>query len=70
MLKIDLVFVCDVLYKPKGLESLEGVIRLTGAFKREVFAEGVETVAQGAVLLSLGSQLAQGNCIARPMPSI
>jgi diguanylate cyclase (GGDEF)-like protein/PAS domain S-box-containing protein len=69
MLKIDQSFVCDMLDKPEDLAILEGVIGLAGAFKREVIAEGVETVAQGAALIRLGCQLAQGYCIARPMPA-
>jgi EAL domain-containing protein (putative c-di-GMP-specific phosphodiesterase class I) len=44
------------------------VISLAAAFKREVIAEGVETVAHGTALLQLGCELAQGYCIARPMP--
>ena len=31
-------------------------------------AEGVETVEQGEKLLQLGCTLAQGYCVARPMP--
>lgn len=42
---------------------------LAHAFHRRVLAEGVETVAHGAVLLPLGCELAQGYGIARPMPA-
>lgn len=37
-----------------------GVIELTAAFKREVIAEGVETIAHCTALLHLGYELAQG----------
>ncbi|TSA15519.1 MAG: EAL domain-containing protein, partial [Comamonadaceae bacterium] len=37
------------------------------AFKRQVIAEGVETVAHGTLLLQLGCELAQGYGIAQPM---
>jgi EAL domain-containing protein (putative c-di-GMP-specific phosphodiesterase class I) len=50
------------------LAILQGVIGLAAAFKREVIAEGVETVAHGTALLQLGCELAQGYGIARPMP--
>jgi EAL domain-containing protein (putative c-di-GMP-specific phosphodiesterase class I) len=40
---------------------------LAAAFKRQVIAEGVETVAHGTLLLQLGCELAQGYGIARPM---
>jgi diguanylate cyclase (GGDEF)-like protein/PAS domain S-box-containing protein len=68
-LKIDQSFVRDMLDDPDDLAILEGVIGLAAAFKREVIAEGVETVAHGTALLQLGCALAQGYGIARPMPA-
>jgi EAL domain-containing protein (putative c-di-GMP-specific phosphodiesterase class I) len=68
-LKIDQSFVRDMLDDPDDLAILEGVIGLAAAFKREVIAEGVETVAHGTALLQLGCELAQGYGIARPMPA-
>ncbi len=68
-LKIDQSFVRDMLEDPDDLTILEGVISLSGAFRREVIAEGVETVAHGEMLLLLGCELAQGYGIARPMPA-
>jgi EAL domain-containing protein (putative c-di-GMP-specific phosphodiesterase class I) len=44
------------------------VLRLSTAFRREVIAEGVETVEHGRVLLQMGCELGQGYGIARPMP--
>ena len=67
-LKIDQSFVRDMLEDPDDLAILQGVISLAAAFKREVIAEGVETVAHGTALLHLGCELAQGYCISRPMP--
>jgi EAL domain-containing protein (putative c-di-GMP-specific phosphodiesterase class I) len=67
LLKIDQSFVRDMLDDPDDLAILEGVIGLAAAFKREVIAEGVETVAHGTALLHLGCELAQGYGIARPM---
>ncbi|WP_077296015.1 EAL domain-containing protein [Aquaspirillum sp. LM1] len=68
-LKIDQSFVRDMLDDPDDLAILDGVIGLAGAFRRQVIAEGVETVAHGAILLQLGCELAQGFGIARPMPA-
>jgi diguanylate cyclase (GGDEF)-like protein/PAS domain S-box-containing protein len=68
LLKIDQSFVRDMLDDPDDLAILQGVISLASAFKREVIAEGVETVAHGTALLQLGCELAQGYGIARPMP--
>ncbi len=68
LLKIDRSFVRDMLDDPDDLAILQGVIGLAAAFKRQVIAEGVETVAHGSLLLRLGCELAQGYGIARPMP--
>jgi diguanylate cyclase (GGDEF)-like protein/PAS domain S-box-containing protein len=69
LLKIDQSFVRDMLDDPDDLNILEGVIGLAAAFRREVIAEGVETIAHGTLLLHLGCELAQGYGIARPMPA-
>lgn len=67
-IKIDQSFVRDMLDDPDDLTILEGMISLAGAFRKQVIAEGVETVAHGRLLLQLGCDLAQGYGIARPMP--
>jgi EAL domain-containing protein (putative c-di-GMP-specific phosphodiesterase class I) len=67
-LKIDQSFVRDMLEDPEDLAILEGIIGLASAFKRQVIAEGVETIEHGTALLQLGCELAQGYGIARPMP--
>jgi diguanylate cyclase (GGDEF)-like protein/PAS domain S-box-containing protein len=68
VLKIDQTFVRDMLDDPEDLTIVEGMLGLASAFHRQAIAEGVETVEQGIVLLRLGCQVAQGYCIARPMP--
>ena len=69
VLKIDQTFVRDMLEDPDDLAILEGVIGLAKAFRREVVAEGVETLLHGHRLLQLGCETAQGYGIARPMPA-
>jgi len=69
ILKIDQSFVRDMLDDPEDLAIVEGVIGLTRAFRRQVIAEGVESIEHGLVLLLLGCDLAQGFGIARPMPA-
>jgi hypothetical protein len=54
--------------EPENLTILEGVIGLASAFRRQVVAEGVQTVDHGLMLLQMGCELAQGFGIARPMP--
>ncbi len=69
LLKIDQSFVLDMIDDPDDMAIVQGVIGLAKAFGRQVIAEGVETVAHGALLLPLGCELAQGYGIARPMPA-
>jgi len=69
LLKIDQSFVRDMLDDPDDLAIVNGVIGLAIAFRRQVIAEGVETIEHGTKLLSLGCVLAQGYGIARPMPA-
>nr|WP_153810962.1 EAL domain-containing protein [Paraglaciecola arctica] len=69
LIKIDQSFVRDMLEDADDCAIVEGVIGLANAFRRDVIAEGVETIAHGVALLQLGCELAQGFGIARPMPS-
>ncbi|MCL2635052.1 MAG: EAL domain-containing protein, partial [Betaproteobacteria bacterium] len=69
VLKIDQSFVRNMLDDPDDLAIVEGVIGLTRAFRRQVIAEGVESVEHGLALLLLGCEEAQGFGIARPMPA-
>lgn len=69
LLKIDKGFVRDMLDDEDDLGIVQGVIGLARAFGREVIAEGVESIAHGRQLLSLGCNLGQGYGIARPMPA-
>jgi diguanylate cyclase (GGDEF)-like protein/PAS domain S-box-containing protein len=68
-LKIDQTFVRDMFEDPDDLAIVDGIVGLAAAFRREVIAEGVETVAHGRLLLELGCDAAQGYGIARPMPA-
>lgn len=68
-IKIDQSFVRDMLDDPDDFNIIDGVIGLARVFNRQVVAEGVETLAQGKMLLLLGCELAQGYFIAKPMPA-
>lgn len=69
VIKIDQSFVRDMLTDTDDLAIVRGVIGLAKAFRRQVIAEGVETIAHGKQLLLMGCELAQGYGIARPMPA-
>jgi len=66
-LKIDRVFVTDILAEPDSLAIVKGTLSLARAFSLSTIAEGVETLEQGIALLDLGCDAAQGYAIARPM---
>jgi diguanylate cyclase (GGDEF)-like protein len=68
VLKIDQSFVRDMLVDIEARAIVEGVIGLSVAFHRQVIAEGVETDADGSLLIQLGCDRAQGYGIAHPMP--
>ena len=69
VLKIDQSFVRDMLDDSDDLAIIEAVVSLGRTFRRQVIAEGVETIKHGTLLLQLGCELAQGYGIARPMPA-
>jgi diguanylate cyclase (GGDEF)-like protein/PAS domain S-box-containing protein len=66
-LKIDRLFVGDMLNDPDDFAIIEGILGLATAFRLGVVAEGMEQVEQGTLLLQLGCEKAQGYAIARPM---
>ncbi len=68
-IKIDQSFIRDMLIDSDDLAIIEGVITLSSAFRREIIAEGVESIEHGEILLQLGCELAQGYAIAKPMPA-
>lgn len=68
-LKLDQSFVRDMLRDADDLALVEGIIALANSFRREVIAEGVETIEHGIPLMRFGCYLAQGYGIARPLPA-
>jgi EAL domain-containing protein (putative c-di-GMP-specific phosphodiesterase class I) len=69
LIKIDQTFIRDMLDDSDDFAIVTSVIALAKSFKRDVIAEGVETIAHGTALVELGCHLAQGYGIARPMPA-
>jgi len=66
-LKIDKSFVFDMKNSKEDLSIVKGVIALSKAFNKDVIAEGVESIEQAKLLLSLGCELVQGYAISRPI---
>ncbi len=69
LIKIDQTFVRDMLNSTDDMAIVAGVVALAKSFKRDIIAEGVETIEHGTTLLQLGCELAQGYGIAKPMPA-
>ena len=67
ILKIDPSFVHDIVNDSTNANILEGVLSAAASFDRQSVAMGVENADQGALLLRLGCELAQGYGIAPPM---
>lgn len=68
-LKIDRSFVQGLLENADDLTMIQSIIGLAESFQRQTIAEGVESIAQGVKLISLGCMFAQGYYIAHPMPA-
>jgi len=69
-LKIDQSFVRDMLIHKDDKAIVQGIIELAKVFHLKVIAEGVETPRHADLLLALGSYIAQGYGIAKPMPAM
>jgi diguanylate cyclase (GGDEF)-like protein len=69
LIKIDQSFIREMLEDSEDRAIVEAIIGLAKSFRRDVIAEGVETINHGRELLQMGCELAQGYGIARPMPA-
>jgi EAL domain-containing protein (putative c-di-GMP-specific phosphodiesterase class I) len=68
-LKIDKVFVDDVVTNPHTSLLLGAIIGLANALEYELIAEGVETKDQALIMHGLGCQIIQGYFFSRPVSS-
>lgn len=66
-IKIDQLFITDLLGNPRDELIVESVLALGRAFDVRVFAEGVETLDVANRLLELGCKYAQGYYFGKPM---
>ncbi|WP_151194598.1 EAL and GGDEF domain-containing protein [Candidatus Symbiobacter mobilis] len=69
VLKIDQDYVRDIHQDPDDLATVDGIVKIARAFRRDVVAVGVEHPEQGQILLQLGCRYAQGYAYAMPMPA-
>lgn len=67
-LKIDRSFVQNTGNEGKDPEILQTIVSLTKNLRKEVIAEGIETVEQFRLLRELGCDYGQGYLFSRPLP--
>ena len=67
-LKIDRVFVSQMLSNLRAFGIVRATAQVTRMLDMDVIAEGVETETQGLRLMGLGYRYAQGFAIAPPLP--
>jgi diguanylate cyclase (GGDEF)-like protein/PAS domain S-box-containing protein len=67
-IKLDRNFLVNITESASDVKIVSNLIRLVSDLGKPLIAEGVETIAQGQLLLELGCELAQGFAIAKPMP--
>ncbi|WP_426701352.1 sensor domain-containing protein [Rhodanobacter sp. Col0626] len=68
-LKIDRVFVRDIISDPDTATITSAIIAMARSLHKEVVAEGVETPAQGAFLRDAGCSQLQGYLYGAPIPA-
>lgn len=68
-LKIDKMFIEDLMSNPHTPLLLGTIIGLANALNFDLVAEGVETQDQAKIMLNLGCQVMQGYFFSRPVPS-
>lgn len=68
VLKIDRVFVKDVLSSASKRELVRTIIAMANSLSMKLVAEGVETLAQADFLAASGCDVGQGYLFGRPIP--
>lgn len=68
-LKVDRAFIADAGRSKRGAIILNSIIRLAHDLDLKVVAEGVETEEQLQMLADMGSDMAQGWLLGKPMPA-
>ncbi|MET0091886.1 MAG: EAL domain-containing protein [Sedimenticola sp.] len=66
-LKIDRVFISDLMNAPQSEVLMAGIIDIAKALFFDVIAEGVETIEQAQILRELGCNIVQGYYFSKPI---
>ena len=68
-LKLDMLFIRNAFSENGNTRMLEICIDISESLSVPMIAEGVETIDQMRALKSMGCDIVQGYCFARPMPA-
>ena len=68
-IKIDRMFIRDILKDSRDSAIVESIIQMSDAIGLSVTAEGIETSEQLELLRNLQCEMGQGDFFARPMPA-
>jgi EAL domain-containing protein (putative c-di-GMP-specific phosphodiesterase class I) len=69
VLKIDKVFIDDIIDNPKELEFLKNIIDIAKSRDRIPLVEGVTSKEQLEVLKKIGCEIMQGYYFSKPIPA-
>ena len=67
-LKVDRVFVKDMLRNRNSMELIRSIVALGKNLDMDLIAEGIESAEEAAALRDMGCDMGQGYFFARPMP--
>jgi diguanylate cyclase (GGDEF)-like protein/PAS domain S-box-containing protein len=68
-IKLDRSFITNITESHEDLRVVTNIMGLAADMGKQFIVEGVESIAQGEMLLAMGCELAQGYAIAKPMPA-
>ncbi len=66
-IKLDRSFIANITQSHEDLRLVANILGLASEMGKQLVIDGVETIAQGEMLIKMGCELAQGYAIAQPM---
>lgn len=67
VLKLDKSFIDTIISSPEQYAVVDAIISLAGTLRLAVIAEGIETIEELNLLVSMGCGYGQGYLLSRPM---
>ncbi len=66
-IKLDRSFIANITQSHEDLRLVTNIMSLAQDMGKQLVVDGIETIAQGEMLIKIGCELAQGYAIANPM---